>query len=78
MSPSEIATKDDIARVETMLAEVMRRLDAATVTRDDSGWMTRKDAASHYGVSLSTIDRKIDRGEIEARGSGKTREVRVK
>lgn len=76
MTPDQIATKSDIAELRDMLAEAMRKLDAATVTRDESGWMTRHAAAGHFGVSLSTIDRWIANGTMEPRGSGKGREVR--
>lgn len=76
MTPDQIATKGDINTLRDMIAELARKLDTATVTRDESGWMTRHQAAAHFGVTVSTIDRKIAAGELEARGSGKTREVR--
>lgn len=61
------ATLDDI------LSE-LRRLNAAL---RGSEWMTVAQAAAALDVSDATIRRRIRSGEIEARGVGKTRRVRL-
>lgn len=35
-------------------------------------WMTRKQVASHWGISVTTVDRMILRGELKAVRFGKT------
>jgi excisionase family DNA binding protein len=39
-------------------------------------WLNVADAAKHFKVSTSTIRRWIKHGRIEAKGSGKRRQVR--
>ena len=40
-------------------------------------WVTVGQAAKQLGVTPQTIRRKIDAGQIQAKGSGKTRQVRL-
>ena len=54
------------------LREEMRALQGKR-----SDWHKIKDAAQQLGVSVSTVRRRIDAGELEARGHGALRMVRL-
>lgn len=62
--------------IERNLASVLSILSAANISASPE-WVTVQKAASLLGVHPSTIRRKIDAGEIEAKGAGKTRRVRL-
>lgn len=74
LTQDALATKADIDRVEAMLRTVMQRLDQVA---PPEVWFGINAAAERLRVSPSTIRRKIASGEIEARGVGKTRQVRL-
>jgi excisionase family DNA binding protein len=76
MSPAEIATKDDVARVLDRLDALERRLAAVTMQARDE-WLSVSEAAAQCGVSESTIRRRIAAGDLQAKGSGKMRRVRL-
>lgn len=58
------------------LAEVKRLLERSSV-QPLPEWVNISEAAARQGCSASTIRRMIDRGELEAKGAGKARKVRV-
>lgn len=70
----------EIPELKQMMAElrtIRQMLEGATVTPAPQ-WMTIGAACETLGVSRATIHRKIAAGELEAKGSGKTRMVRLK
>lgn len=69
----------DADTFQELVNEVRRLSDAlegATIQRPPE-WCNAPEAARRLGVSTATIRRKAGTGEIEARGSGKTRQFRV-
>lgn len=66
-----------LGRIEAVLAEIKALLSRATVTPAPE-WVGISEAAAMRGCSASTIRRMIDRGELEAKGAGKARRVRLK
>lgn len=58
------------------LAEIVRAAVRAEI-QPRAEWLTIADAAAQSGVSEDTIRRKVRAGEIEAKGSGKLRRVRL-
>lgn len=69
----------DIPELKLVMAElrtIRQMLEGATVTPAPQ-WMTIAEACSALGVSRATVHRKIASGELEAKGSGKTRMVRL-
>lgn len=56
--------KDRLARIEERLSPPKE-------------WWSIPEAATRLGCTESTVRRKIARGEIEAKGTGKTRRVRL-
>lgn len=56
------------------IAALHEKLDALTAKPE---WVRVPEAARRLGVSPDTVRRRIASGEIEARGSGKLREVRL-
>ncbi|MEH6737278.1 MAG: helix-turn-helix domain-containing protein [Sulfitobacter sp.] len=72
-----------IAIEATALDAILKRLDridhklegATIVPRAE--WLTVKDAAQTLGVKPDTIRRKAKSGEIQARGTGKCRMVKL-
>lgn len=76
MSPDQIATKEDVARVLDRLDAIERRLTAVAMQPQDE-WLAVPEAAARCGVSESTIRRRIASGSLEAKGSGKMRRVRL-
>ena len=71
-----LATAEDIEHLNRRLDEVLAKLDRVTVTPAPE-WISLAAAADHYGVTVRTIRSRIDRGETEARGSGRGRQVRI-
>lgn len=63
-------------RIERQLAEIAARLDGATV-HPAPEWLPIPMAARAKGVTTATVRRWITEGRIEARGSGRLREVRL-
>ncbi|MBT3139726.1 helix-turn-helix domain-containing protein [Falsiruegeria litorea] len=58
------------------LASLEQKLASVTVTQN-SEWLSIPKAAAQLGCSESTIRRKIDSGELSAKGSGKSRRVKL-
>jgi excisionase family DNA binding protein len=58
------------------LASLEQKIANATVT-PNSEWLSIPQAATQLGCSESTIRRKIDTGEFVAKGSGKSRRVKL-
>lgn len=69
-----IATKADLDRVESILLDLKRQLDTLAPPQE---WFGIDQAAEKLNVSASTIRRRINCGQLEARGIGKTRQVRL-
>lgn len=67
---------ETVARIERQLQHLTAALESATVIPAPE-WCSIKDAARKRGVSTATIRRKVAMGQIEARGTGKTRQVRL-
>ncbi len=76
MSPDQIATKADVEAVMKTLSELKQLLANVAISQPDE-WMTIAQAAAHLGCSESTIRRKIDAGEFVAKGTGKSRRVKL-
>lgn len=77
MTPQLIAI--DPTALESLRREIARlhaRLDAVTITPRPE-WVTVKDAATALDVTPDTIRRKIKSGELQAKGTGKGRMVRL-
>ena len=74
---TEIATRADIDRLEALVSDLVTKIEGATITPAPE-WLTVAQMAVKLGVSRKTVSRRIESGEIEARGSGKTRMVRVR
>jgi excisionase family DNA binding protein len=72
----DIATAEDIERVEAKLDRLTAMIEGATVSPAPE-WVSMSEAARRKGVHRSTIDRWIKEQRLQARGAGKLREVRV-
>lgn len=72
--PAQIATSEDLARVEAELRAIRERLD---VLAPPPEWVSVAEYAAREGVTKQTVYRWIASGEIQARGSGKSRKVKV-
>jgi hypothetical protein len=71
---AQIATADDLAAVHAELRAIRERLDVLAPPRE---WVGVATYAAMIGVSKTTVYRKIKSGELQTRGNGKTREVKV-
>lgn len=71
-----IATAEDIARLRQEIRELKRTLEGCTIIPPPE-WVSVSRAAELHGVASSTIHRWIASGQIEAKGSGKARRVKV-
>lgn len=58
------------------MSEIKIALARATI-QPAPEWVTVGQAAKQLGVTSQTIRRKIDAGQIQAKGIGKTRQVRL-
>jgi len=68
----------DAAALEAVTAELRAlRAEVAALREPPNEWLTIQQAAARLECSADTIRRRIASGEIEARGSGKTRRVRL-
>lgn len=65
-----------LSRIEEKLDALLRLLERSDV-QSLPEWVTVSQAAAREGVSASTIRRRIDSGELEAKGAGKGRRVKV-
>ena len=76
MKPDHLATKGDVAKLLDAIQDLKQQLLTVTVAPTPE-WLRVCEAARVAGVSESTIRRKIVSGELQARGSGKMREVKL-
>lgn len=67
------------AAIEALAAEVRQMREELRGARIHPApqWLSISDAAKALNVHRATITRKIDTGELEARGSGKLRRVKI-
>ena len=70
----DLATSKDIAEVMAEIRAVRQRLDELAPPPE---WISVAEYMDRKDVSKSTVYRRIKAGELQARGSGKTREVKV-
>lgn len=70
----DLATSKDIAEVMAEIRAVRQRLDDLAPPPE---WVSVVEYMDRKKVSKSTIYRRIKAGELQARGTGKTREVKV-
>ena len=70
----QIATKDDFDALMAEIRAVRQRLDELAPAPQ---WISVAEYMERKEVSKSTVYRRIKAGELQARGIGKTREVRV-
>ena len=68
---------DALARVEAKLDSLLQMLERSKITPTPD-WVSISEAARINEVSATTIRRWIDLGQIEARGAGKARRVKIK
>jgi excisionase family DNA binding protein len=73
MTPDALVTRADLDRLRDDIAAM---LDERTIVKD-AEWLTVEDAAARANVSVQTVRRWIRTGEVEARGAGKLRRVRL-
>lgn len=66
----------EVERLAKEVAALRALIEGARIVVSDE-WMTVHEACDKLGVTRNTILRKISNGELEARGSGKTRQVRL-
>ncbi|HCO91066.1 MAG TPA: hypothetical protein DIT40_08850 [Alphaproteobacteria bacterium] len=71
-----LATTDDIERLERQIQRLTDMLQGAQVIPAPE-WVSIQEAAKHHGRTARTIRDWIDAGKLEARGSGRCREVRI-
>lgn len=71
-----LVAAEDIASLRAEIAALRADIQRATISPENR-WITIRDAAQRLGCSTRTIARKIDAGELEARGSGKARLVHL-
>lgn len=78
MTQLVVMQPEDLERLIEAAAEraLSKALSGATITPRPE-WLTIPEAANFLRVSTDTIRRKIDRGELVAKGSGKARVVRI-
>lgn len=70
----DLATSKDIAEVMAEIRAVRHRLDELAPAPQ---WVSVAEYMDRKNVSKSTVYRQIKAGELQARGTGKTREVKV-
>lgn len=73
-----IPLADLAAMIETQVERSVSRALAGATIQPPPEWVTVADYMATKGVTLRTVNRKIGAGELEVRGAGKTREVRVR
>ena len=67
---------DDFRALASEVRQLRETVERATITPAPT-WITIPEAAAALGCSVATVRRRIDSGEIEARGTGKLRRVRL-
>ena len=77
MTRTLVAIDPDALEALTAEVRALRAELAELKQGGKGGWMTIPQAAAAYQVSESTLRRKAAAGAIEARGSGRTRMVRL-
>ena len=78
--PMLIADPDTLAALRSLSAEVaaMRAALERVTLQPAPEWVSVAEAARMEGVSADTIRRRIAAGELESKGAGKARNVRVR
>lgn len=71
-----LPTARDVAELKDLMLQMLDKMDGATI-KPAPEWLRIPDAAKALGCSTDTIRRRINSGEMKARGSGRLREVRV-
>jgi excisionase family DNA binding protein len=70
----ELPTREDFERLENEVRQLREAVKGATITPAPE-WVSIREAAERKGCHPDTIRRRIDAGELKARGSGRLREV---
>ena len=71
----DAAIREAVAEAVAPLAKEIRDLRAKLDPPKE--WVSVQEAADHYGVTPATIRRWISEGNLQAKGSGKARRVRI-
>lgn len=66
-----LATAEDLARVEGKVDKLL------SLVQPPPEWISVEEYMDRKNVSKSTVYRQIKAGELQARGIGKTREVKL-
>lgn len=72
----QLIDAETLARLERKLDLITARLSDATVIPAPE-WCSITEAAKRLGVSPATIRRKIAAGQLDSRGTGKTKQVHL-
>jgi len=72
----QIPTKEDFEALSRKIDALRQDLQGATIIPAPE-WVCIKEAARRKGVTEDTVRRWIRDGQIEARGAGRLREVRL-
>lgn len=67
---------EDLARLADTVERLEKKLEGCTITPAPE-WLSIANAARALGVTPSTVHRRIASGSLEARNSGKLRQVKV-
>lgn len=71
-------TPEGLRRIvrEAVRAELAPITSAIAPLLEDAGWLTLEKAAEAHGVTVSTINRWIASGQMQAKGAGRARRVK--
>lgn len=71
-----MVASDAIEKLTNEIRDLRAEIQGATITPRDE-WVSISEAARMMGCSTSTIRRRIDSGELQAKGRDKLRRVRL-
>lgn len=71
-----LVPRSDLEHIKTTMQEVLAELKGSKIEPRPE-WMSIAEAARHLGCSPDTVRRRINNGELEAKGRGKLRRVKV-
>ena len=78
MKPLVAMSEEDLRQfAEDAATKAVERLAATHVITPRDPWLTVPEAANKLSCSAETIRRKIRTGQLEAKGSGATRKVKL-